>query len=227
VGSRTAGALIAVLLLAACGGDDDDDEAATTTTTTTALTTTTTSAPDAATVEWRDPEPVDVDEWHLESCEGDAPLTCVERDGEPVGFVELLDFPLASFADLEEPLADGDEEAAYEALAAGFLRDMEADRAEGCDAGYEVEPLPVEHLAIGDGTAVKYGFAATTADGTAAERAVQYAAIRGDTLVLLGANAYSPEGCIGTEGGEFLPEVLADFEPVLDQLVVASGLPAP
>jgi hypothetical protein len=202
-----------LVVLAACGGGGDS-AAPTTTTTITA-----TTAPPAPAFDWSDPAPVDVDGWHLESCEGDAPLVCVERDGQIVGLVERLEFPLDSFDDLAAPLAAGDEEAAYDALAAAFVRDLTADRETGCEDGYTVEPLPVIHVTTPDGTAARYGFAATTASGDPAERVVQYAAVRGDTLVLLAANASSADGCLPPEGPEFTPHLLEAFEPVFDGLV--------
>lgn len=212
----------ALLLLAACGGGggDDDGDAATSTTTST-------TAASVEPIDWRDPAPVDVDGWHLESCDGDAPVVCVDRDGEPAGIVEMVEFPVDSFPALEEPLAAGDEDAALDALAESFVADLTEDRSLGCGDGYVVEGLPIEHVTTGDGPAVRYGLVGTTADGATAERVVQYAAIRGETLVILLAAAYSAEGCIATEGQEFSPDDLEAFEPTFDRLVLASPMPAP
>lgn len=112
-------------------------------------------------------------------------------------------------------------------LAESFVRDLPEDRSLGCGEGYAVDPIDPREVTTADGPALRYGMVGTTAEGNEAERVVQYAAIRGDTLILLAANAYSSDGCLATEGAEFAPAVLEDFEPVLDEVVFASPMPAP
>ena len=205
--------------MAACGGDGGGDD-------TTAATST--SEAGVEPYDWRAPTRVALDdEWTLDDCEGDAPFVCVERNGETVGFLEIVEFPVESFEQLREPLADGDEARALEVLAESFFRDLRDDRSLGCGEGYTVEPIEPRPVTTADGPALRYGLVGTTADGAAAERVVQYAAIRGETLVLLAANAYSADGCLASEGAEFHPDVLEAFEPVLDTVVFASPMPEP
>jgi hypothetical protein len=208
---------VALLLAAACSGGGGEEGAGTTT-----------STPATGAIDWRHPEPLDAgDGWRLDDCEGDAPIVCVDRDGEPAGFLEVVEFPVASFDVMAEPLADGDDDAALDALASSFGTDLAADRSLGCGEGYVVDPLPVTHLTTGDGPAVRYGLVGTTAGGEVSERVVQYAAIRGDSLVVLVAAAYDADGCLVAEGEEFAPDVLEAFQPVLDRVVAASPMPAP
>jgi hypothetical protein len=60
-----------------------------------------------------------------------------------------------------------------------------------------------------------------------AERQLTYSTLRDGMLVVQSAVGYPPEGCMPGEGGQFTPEQLSEFAPVLERLVASSRLPKP
>jgi hypothetical protein len=208
---------LAVAVLPACGGDHQAVSASTTSTV----------APTAA-INWNAPAPTDVGRgWSIRDCEGDAPLVCVDRDGVPAGVLEIGRFPLNSLPDVVAAQQGSGDRAALDTQARVFLRDLSADRKEGCGLGYGIASAPVVHLRAADGPVVRYGFTGTGDDGSPSERIVQYAGIRGTTLVILTANAYDVGGCLPPEGTAFTSGLLAEFEPLLEAAVKASPFPSP
>jgi hypothetical protein len=209
--------LAAMALLPACSGDHQAVSASTTST----------APPPPPAINWSAPGSTDVGGgWAVHDCEGDGPLVCIEREDGAGGVLEIGRFPLASLAEVTAARTRG-ERAALDTQARVFLRDLEVDRKEGCGAGYRITPAPVRHLRAADGPVVRYGFIGSGNDGAPSERIVQYAGIRGETLVILTANAYDIGGCLPPEGGAFTSGLLAEFEPRLDALVKASPFPSP
>lgn len=176
-------------------------------------------------VEWGpDAAPVDLPGgWRVRDCDGDAPLLCVERDGEFVGVLERNDFPVPddlAAADSDDALVD-----ALRQFADDRNADVAEDRAQGCGQDYVVEPLEVEDLTIGDRPAVRYGFRGIQ-DGTTTEFVVSYATVVDDTLWIVVADAATDDGCMAApELDVFDPAVLEAFLPTLD--VVAAGTVIP
>lgn len=149
-------------------------------------------------VNWSDPSVVvDLgDGWTIAACEGGAAMLCVSRDGEFVGNVEALRFPLESF-DVVDPTADA--AANLRAIAVDFLAAMELDRAGGCGSDYDFEQLPVADFAFDGRPGITYGFVGRTAGGGASELNIQFAAIDGGDLVLIATIAYDEGGCPGRD----------------------------
>jgi hypothetical protein len=177
-------------------------------------------------VDWAEPDRTALpDGWRLADCPGDAPLFCVGKDGQTVGQIEVLEFPLATLEELSAVLAERGEAAALEDHAERYVADFTAERTEGCPPGYAVTGDPPRRLSASDGLVVRYGFTGTLADGQPSEKTVQYAGLRDNTLVLLSAIAEDPGGCVPPEGTSFTSAQLAAFAPILDGIVEASGLP--
>jgi hypothetical protein len=208
-----AGALV-VLGLTACGGDEPASPPS--------------NPPSGSSlrVDWAQPDRTALpDGWRLADCPGDAPLFCLGKDGQTVGQIEVLEFPLATLEELSAVLAERGEAAALEDHAGRYIADFTAERTEGCPPGYAVAGDPPRRLSASDGLVIRYGFTGTLADGRPSEKTVQYAGLRDDTLVLLSAIAEDPGGCLPPEGTSLTSAQLAAFAPVLDRVVEASGLP--
>lgn len=175
-------------------------------------------------VDWEDLEPVDLgDGWVVRDCDGDAPLVCVDRDGEFVGLIELNTFPVP--AELEDA-ADADElVAAMRAWAADSLDGVVADRAQGCGAAYEVEvEAAVEQMVAGN-PGVRYGFRGIE-DGAMTEYVISYATVADDQLWIVVADGAADGGCMGSDELQlFDPAVLDTFAPLLDRVVAGTVLP--
>ena len=217
VGRATAALLAALALAAGCG--DDDDAASPPPTSTTA------PAPTPA-IDWASVDTVDLgDGWSLADAEGNAPLVAIVRDGAQVGIVELHSFPVDSLDAVAEALAEG-EDAALAAHADDFVTALAADRAAGCGEDYEFVAEPVELLDAGDGRAVRYGFTGGPPGEPVSERTVQWAALRGDVLVLAQVSAYDADACVSTEGAELTVADLAEVEPRLAPAIEASDFAA-
>ena len=170
---------------------------------------------------------VDVDlgaGWHLVDGEGDAPVVEVERDGEVVGIVELVAFPLDTLPTVSRRLAEDGERAALAAHAEGYLREFREDRRQGCGPDHQFTPEPVVERSFPDGVAVRYGFTGGVGSEQT-ERTIQWAGIRGDDLVIVSVAAYDEGSCIGTEGAELTTSELAELEPLLAPAAEANPLP--
>ena len=151
--------------------------------------------------------------WTVTHCEGDAPLLCVTDGDRHVGLVELTAYPTdGTSVTLPERVED-------------FLGTMRDDRAAGCGADHRVPALPTTAAELGGEPAVHYGFDGRGADGIVHERVRGWMTQRGDTVWVVSANAYAPDGCLANEGGEFQPDDLAFIEDGLDGLVAATPLP--
>ena len=190
------------------------------TTTTTIITTTTVG--DVSPVDWSDATTVVelVDGWTVARCEGEAPILCVERDGEIAGLVEAISHPVDEVGESVDPSES------LQVLADGFVESMTADRAVGCGPDYVVEPLPVEDVSVGGLPGVRFGYSGLLADGTLSELVVHHATIDGDRAVVLAAPAYAADGCPGRdELPSFHPADLASLVPELGAIVAVSPLP--
>ncbi len=236
--------LTITLLLVACSGTADAPGDTSTTasdgSTTTAPSEPTTStppddgttvAPDqppdggGAIVDWVDPtKGVDVgDGWFVAACEGDAPILCVERDGEIVGGVEAQKFPISSLT-FFDPNADDATNLA--ALADDFIDVFVEDRAIGCGEDYELIPVPPAPFVLANTPGVVYGFEGKLGDGTQSEFNLHYTAVVGEDVVSISASAYDEGGCPGRDDlGGFDSQQLKDFRPYLEEILHESPLP--
>lgn len=175
-------------------------------------------------VDWSpDAAPVDLgDGWTVRDCEGDAPLLCVDRDGELVGTLALSSFEptedLAA-ADTPEELTD-----ALRAFAESLEDGVVQDRAAGCGADYVVEHEPVAVVTMSGQPGVRYGFRGIE-DGAVTEFVLSYATVVDGQLWIVVAEAATDDGCMASEFDLFTPDDLATFLPRLDAVVAGTVLP--
>jgi hypothetical protein len=210
---RTAVGLLPALLLlavAGCGGDDDDDSSSDT-----AERTTTTLAPMPADFDWWNPAgelPLG-DGWVLHACEGEDGTLCFEHPGGRSGILELFRF-------------DAPADFNINAHAARFVEDFRNDRTLGCGAEYRVEPEPIEALDLPDGPARRYGFHGGAQGSVDTERTIQWAGLRGTSLVIVTLSGYDPGSCVAALDEATLEEQAAVLDGV-HALILAAGLPKP
>ena len=175
-------------------------------------------------VDWGpDAAPVDLgDGWTVRDCEGDAPLLCVDRDGELVGTLALSSFEptedLAA-ADTPEELTD-----ALRAFAESLEDGVVQDRAAGCGADYVVEHEPVAVVTMSGQPGVRYGFRGIQ-DEAVTEFVLSYATVADGRLWIVVAEAATDDGCMASEFDLFTPDDLATFLPRLDAVVAGTVLP--
>ncbi len=162
--------------------------------------------------------------WSISACEGDAPLLCVFRHGEPAGVVEAMAYPIASFRFLN-PAAD--DATNLKAIAKDYLSGFVADRKQGCGADYGFAPSPHRSFDLGGVRGATFGFTGKMPDGRPSERHVQYAAIQDGDVIVLAAAAYDEGGCPGPDdvSVSFTSEALAELRPLLDEVLTKSPLP--
>lgn len=157
------------------------------------------------------------------ACPGDAPLLCVFKDGEQVGYLEALAFPIESFPDLDP---DGDTDTTLARFADGFFDDMAADRATGCGTDYVFERIDPEPIVLGNTPGIVFGFAGSMPNGDPSEYNLQYATIVGDTILTTVAAAYDEGGCPGRdELSGFRSADLIELRPHLEPALYESPLP--
>lgn len=179
----------------------------------------------SAIVDWDDPAVIaDLgDGWQLHACAGDAPLLCASRDGEEAGVVEAHAFAITS-VDVIDPAAAAADNLA--ALAADYLAIFETDRAAGCGAGYEFEPIPPNPIVLGGASGLAYGFVGRMPDGAPSEVQLQYAAIVESKVLLLTASAYDEGGCPGRDDlGGFTSSQLLELRDPWEAILPAVPLP--
>lgn len=199
---------LVVVGLGACGGGDDDDAAPRRSTTTTTL-------PEMPTdFDWWAPAEVDLGGgWVLRACEGEDANLCFEHAESGGGFVGLFRFDAPADFDLN-------------AHAARFVEDFRTDRKAGCGPEYKVEAEPIEALELPDGPARRYGFTGRAANSAPTERTIQWAGVRGTSLVIVTLSAYDPGSCVPAIGEATLEEQSAVL-PGVHALIQAAGLPDP
>lgn len=217
--------LMAVVVTAACGGEGDGEGGGADRP---AASTTTAAAGDADVAEVPDwlARDLSVDlggGFQLAHCEGDAPVLCFSSDGEQRGIIELSSFPVSSLPEVEEALPRG-EKAALEAHVDDYVASLRADRVAGCGDGYTVTPLPVQVADGPEGSVISYGFTGARRGEAVSERTVQWAAIRGDQLVLLNLSGYDEGACVPAEGEGTVRDVVA-VERWLRPVAEANPLP--
>ena len=212
-----AAALAAVVVftvaLAACGGGDDDggdDDAATDTT----ERTTTTLPPVPPGFDWWSFTELPLGgDWTLRPCEGSDSSLCFDQGEGTGGFVGTFRFDVPADFDLN-------------VHAARFVEDFRTDRRTGCGSEYRVEAEPIESLDLPDGPARRYGFLGGALNSADTERTIQWAGVRGTSLVIVTLSAYDPGSCVDAVGEATLDE-LEDVLPAIDQLILTAGLPDP
>ncbi len=183
-----------------------------------------TSAPVA--ISWDDPTKATLlpDGWSIRKCEGEAPFMCVERDGSPVGALEIIAYPVSSFDALDPT---GDPANNLSELAGGFHEALSSDRLATCGADYGFERLGPDEFALGEGPGTFYGFVGTLPDGSPSELNLQYATIVGDQIISITAIAYDEGGCPGRDDqSSWDSATLSEFRPVLEQALEDSPVPS-
>lgn len=177
-----------------------------------------------AVVDWSDPATIaDLgDGWTVQACEGDGPFLCVQRDGAPIGTLEAISFPVASFDALDP---DAEVAANLAEFAKGFHDSLEADRVSSCD-GYVFDRLGPDDFLLDGQTGISYGYVGTMADGTPAELNLQYATISGEQIVLITAIAYDEGQCPGRDDqSTWDSATLAEFRPLMEAVLRRSPVP--
>ena len=200
--------VVLALVLGACGGGSDGAPPPPTTSTTS--TSTTEAAGPSFAIDWRarTVTPATDGEWTIRFCEGEAPLLCLDRDGTNAGAVEVLTFPLDSFGGKT-----------LEQIADDAVRTFQADRKEGCGTDYLVEADERRRQTVaGEADGLRSGWTARR-QGKAVERNLTYTAVKGDTVVLIGAGALEPDANCLERLNEFRLEDLEAAEPTLDRLL--------
>ena len=205
-------ALLAVAALAvvltACGGDDDGASSDSTRRTTTTL------PPMPTDFDWWNPVEVDLGgDWVLRDCEGADTTLCFEHPDRRGGIVELFRF-------------DAPADFNINAHAARFVEDFRNDRRLGCGVEYRVEPEPIEALDLPDGPARRYGFHGGAQGSVDTERTIQWAGLRGTSLVIITLSGYDPGSCVAAMDEALLHDQAAVVDAI-HALVLASGLPKP
>lgn len=212
-------ALLAVLVTACAGAEGSEppaDPIPTPSVTETDVPTSTPSsdADEPIAFDWTTRPRVELEDgWAIVGCEGDAPFACVERDGEIVGVIELLRYPVGE----QDP-------ATLEARVEDYYDVFTEDRAVGCGGDYVVTADPIVAAELDGEAAVLYGFTGTYGDGTPSERHLHAMAQHGDEIVIIAAAAHDPEGCVATEGVAFTSADLHAFAPWFRRLVAGSRL---
>lgn len=202
--------LLAMLLIAGCGDGPATPEPVT--------------DPSVPQIDWNDPGVIAElpGGWTVHACEGDALLLCVESDGEYVGSVELMSYPVSSFTDLDPNGPTGDN---LLILADGFIEALAADRAAGCGADYVFTQIEPSAFELGEG-GMAYGFEGSMADGRPSELNLQYSTIVDEMVVSVVAAAYDEGGCPGRDDlSGFDSVTLAEFRPQLERLLAGNPLP--
>ncbi|AXV05121.1 Serine/threonine protein kinase [Euzebya pacifica] len=163
--------------------------------------------------------------WAGGACDGDAPVLCTTLDGEDQGIVEHLEWlveegDLAADLDASIPVRQ-----ALAAEAGRYHEAIRADRGTVCpDLSYIAEPTVGATVAGLDG--IRYGFEMFEGNRVV-ERTVGFMTVRqaahGAVVDVVAATEINEGACISDEGLQpFRDGSLADFEPVLAQLVARS-----
>jgi hypothetical protein len=160
--------------------------------------------------------------WSVEFCEGEGPFLCVERDGEPVGSVELLRTAVQQHATLADVLGrGGSERDALEAAAAEFMAVLSADRRTGLAGAYQLSYEPATAATVMGKQGLRVVVEGRVGDRII-ERIVHYYAIQRDTSYLLAATGNERSGPLG----EFSMDDLKAFEPLFGEIAAASRVGA-
>ena len=175
-------------------------------------------------VDWTDPaKRADLGEgWTVGACDGDGPFLCVERNNDPVGVIEAIAFPVASFEQIDQT---ADDLAKLEEFARNYHSDISEDRAKGCGEDYGFEKLGPDRVELGGQPGVFFGFAGWLPDGRRSELNLQYATIVEDQFLLIAANAYEEGGCPGRDDlSTWDSGSLSGFRSRMAKLLAASPL---
>ncbi|NEQ33903.1 MAG: hypothetical protein F6K04_23395 [Leptolyngbya sp. SIO4C5] len=152
--------------------------------------------------------------WLVYPCDNPL-LLCVEADGELVGTVEHLSYPLET-VELQTPVeASAEEEFAFlQAWVAEHYDAIERDRQVGYANAIFAADTPTE-ISVGDLPGLRYGYSLTHANGTPIDEAVGYVTTDGERLhvFVTGVISQDPAGSISD------PAALAEFKPHLDTII--------
>jgi hypothetical protein len=179
--------------------------------------------------------------WSVAPCEGQAPLLCVQKGTENVGYVHLSTFPLSTMSEFEGMLRDAGvnpdsldlkdpEQAAKVRLALRafvenyhkiFMEDREATF--GGTKTYQ--RLETREINIGDLPGLQYGFVVLNADGSVHERWLSHSAFDGKGLFTLVSSYYpgQPDAPFAFRSDAELQE----FVPFLPEIMRGLKMPHP
>lgn len=168
------------------------------------------------------------DGWVAVACPAGPRLLCIEDAGRTLGIVELVDYPVASFANVARVLSEtGSTEQALEQQAVDFVDTFVEDRALGCGERYDVVARDPAPASVGGRDGLTYGFDATL-DGEPVERTVQWATIEGDSIFIVSVSAMEVGTCADdAELDDLDLAQLAAIEGDLAEIVANSELPEP
>ncbi|HVM10016.1 MAG TPA: hypothetical protein VM345_16235 [Acidimicrobiales bacterium] len=207
---------------AACGADDASRAVQPDATSTTApAAPTTTSAPDETlTLDWqRSFETALPNGWVIRDCEGERLNVCVHDGSKLIGDIELNPgYPL------DKDDIGVDAQSVARRLAADMITHFRKDRSEGC-APFTFVADPVTDVVIDGKPGARGGFRLTDANGRVVERIINHYLVIGEKYAIVNTDAYvASGGCLGPTEYDptFEPEALAELEPYLDRLLVAT-----
>lgn len=216
-------AAVVFVIASACGASDEraTPPDATSTTAPRVSTTTTRGSGDTLAVDWQTSfETALPNGWVIRDCEGDRLNVCVHDGNELVGDIELNPgYPLD-----EDDVGD-DPRSVARRLASDMVTHFRADRSEGCPA-FTFAADPVTDVIIDGRPGARGGFRLTDATGRVVERVINHYLVVGGKFAIVNTDAYVPSGgCLGRTEYDptFEPEVLAELEPYLDRLLVATS----
>lgn len=151
----------------------------------------------------------------IDDAEGDAPFVNVLRDGEAVGSLELLQFPLDGLLDPAEGFPG------LEAWVQSNYESIRADR-EISAPGSLFEESDTAPVPWGDFCGIAYGFTVASPGGEVTELTTNHATFDGGKLYIIAAfyDAAQPGFGFGS------PEVLGEFQDALRALVESLDVPA-
>jgi hypothetical protein len=177
-------------------------------------------------------------DWQVAPCDGNAPLLCISANGERVGTVEMLIYPLEKQPNFQKMLTQAGIDpskkidyqnpqyqtqllSALNAWVNEYYAGLEKDRQGSYGGNITFSTYPSQKVQIGKLPGLRYGFVGLKRQGGVQEQHLGYVTFDGKALYVMTA-AFDP----GSQTGKFNKlENLAVFEPYLD--AIASNLRLP
>ncbi|PMB38939.1 hypothetical protein CEN40_24790 [Fischerella thermalis CCMEE 5205] len=200
----------------------------------------TTSSPNGNNI-WKNlaqktPSPKD---WQVAPCDGNAPLLCISANGERVGTVEMLIYPLEKQPNFQKMLTqvgiDPSQKIDYQnpqyqtqllsalnAWVNEYYAGLEKDRQGSYGDRITFSSYPSQQVQVGKLPGLRYGFVGLKRQGGVQEQHLGYVTFDGKALYVM-ATAFDP----ASQTGKFDKiENLAVFEPYLDAIAFNLRLPS-
>jgi hypothetical protein len=179
--------------------------------------------------------------WSVAPCEGQAPLLCVQKSTENVGYVHLSTFPLSTMSEFEGMLRDTGLDAnslnlkdpeqaakvrtALRAFVENYHKIFMEDRGATFGGTKTYQRLETKEINIGELPGLQYGFVVLNADGGVHERWLSHSAFDGKGLFTLVSSYYpgQPDAPFAFRSDAELQE----FAPFLPEIMRGLKMPHP